>query len=501
MAKSGQAITLFAPPAALTDSSFAVAWTQPENASDVAVYLIFVDSQLRGKCNCTDYTVSGLSPAQDYEIFVQGVMPSGEVLHESNQITIRTKPTSERVDVTSFGAVADGLTLNTAAIQKAIDQCPVGGTVFIPKGLFLCGALFLKSDMTLYLAEGAVILGSADVEDYPVIICRFEGVHKDCFASLINCGLIGADPVVNVTIAGPGKIDANGCKLRPKELASTVAKPGRAVCFRNARNVYLHDITVKQAPFWCVHLIYCSDVTVNGVKVFTRYDENGNRYPGIVNGDGLNPDSSANVHIFNCTIASQDDCIAIKSGRDEAGRAVGIPSQYIRITNCTFRSGFGVALGSEMSGGVQDVFVQDCEFENVYSIASIKAPRGRGAYIRDAVFDSIRFRNNSREHHDCQWFRGAIYIDQFYGHAEFDPDKADDSGQPAAKISGITFSNINLETLAGTAIYIVGLPESPVEDIRFENVTAKGVNGMVVKNVRGLKMNETSVTAISQVRE
>jgi exo-poly-alpha-galacturonosidase len=184
---------------------------------------------------------------------------------------------------------------------------------------------------------------------------------------------------------GEGKIDTSGTVLFKNEMAEKEGYRGRAVCIRNANHVYLKDITVRQSPAWCVHLIYCSHISVNQVKIHTKYDENGRRYEDIFNGDGLNPDSSNNVYIFHSMIASQDDCIAIKSGRDEEGRAIGIPSQHIRISNCTFQSGFGIAVGSEMSGGVNHVRVSDCTF-----------------------------RNYSLEHEDCKRFRGAINIDQFY---------------------------------------------------------------------------------------
>lgn len=109
----------------------------------------------------------------------------------------------------------------------------------------------------------------------------------------------------------------------------------------------------------------------------------------------------------------QDDCIAVKSGRNEEGRLVGIASEHIRVTNCTFTSGFGMAMGSEMSGGIRDCLVQDCVFSDVYSIGSIKTPRGRGGAVENIVYENLRHQNLSHEHQDCKWFRGAIYVDEF----------------------------------------------------------------------------------------
>ena len=200
--------------------------------------------------------------------------------------------------------------------------------------------------------------------------------------------------------------------------------------------MYLEGITVRQSPAWCVHLIYCSHVSLNGVSIFTKFDENGRRYEGIANGDGLDPDSCSYVNVFGCTIGSQDDCIAVKSGRNEEGRLVGIASEHIRVTNCTFTSGFGVAMGSEMSGGVRDCLVQDCVFSDVYSIGSIKTPRGRGSVVENIVYENLRHQNLSHEHQDCKWFRGAIYVDEFYSHDTFDTEHPEPVDEGTSVIRG-----------------------------------------------------------------
>jgi polygalacturonase len=287
---------------------------------------------------------------------------------------------------------------------------------------------------------------------------RWEGLETTCYASLVNTQDTAGGRLQNISIAGPGKIDANGSALRKKELSEAAGKPGRAICIRYTDNVYLQDITVRQSPAWCVHLVYCNRVSVNGVGIYTKYDEEGNRYEGIVNGDGLNPDSCSDVFIFQSHIASQDDCIAIKSGRNAEGRAVGVPSQNVRVSNCRFTSGFGVAVGSEMSGGVRNVLVENCVFHNAFSVASIKAIRGRGSVIENVTYRDCTFINHSLEHRDCQWYRGALYIDNFYSNLTFDPHKAEprDEGTPA--IRNVLFQNITLDTVAGNAIYLTGLP-------------------------------------------
>lgn len=257
--------------------------------------------------------------------------------------------------------------------------------------------------------------------------------------------------------------------LRKLELAEGKGKPGRAICLRRTDGVYLEGITVRQSPAWCVHLVYCNHVSLNGVHIHTKYDEKGNRYEGIANGDGLDPDSCSYVKVFNCTIASQDDCIAIKAGRNEEGRRVGIPSEHIRISNCTFR--------------------------DVYSICSIKAPRGRGGMVEDITYDSIKHCNHSREHQDCKWFRGAVYIDQFYSHDEYDWENSQPVDDGTSHIRNITLKNMEAETVTGNAVFLAGLPESPLENIRLINVKAGGRYGMKAANIRNLQMENVTVGA------
>jgi exo-poly-alpha-galacturonosidase len=488
-------LNLISPPASQTRTSIALLWDKPEKSLEIATYYIYIDGQIHGSSQSTDYTVTNLNCSQEYEIFVRAVLKSNELSLKSNTIKVTTKPDGKLFDITSFGAIGDGNTLNTKAIQNAIDACTSGGKVYIPKGKFLTGSIFLKSNMTLHIEEGGLLLGSSDTIDYPLFKYRWEGLETICYASLINTAVSNSDRLENITISGRGKIDANGSALRKKELAENKAKPGRAICLRNVDNVYLKDITVKHSPAWCVHLIYCNNVSVNNIKIYTKYDEYGNKYLNMNNGDGLNPDSTSNVFIFNSMIASEDDCIAIKSGRDSEGREVGISSENIRVTNCRFNSGFGVAVGSEMAGSVRNVLVQDCYFHDVYSVGSIKAPRGRGGIIENIKYEDLTLKNTNLEHKDCRWFRGAIYIDQFYSHETFDADKTEEFNDGTSIIRDITFKNIVLDTLTGNAIYLTGLPESPLINIKLESIYAMGKYGFKANNIRGLVLNNVSVVS------
>ena len=398
-------------------------------------------------------------------------------------------------NILDFGAIGDGESLNTRAIQAAIDTCPKNGVVYIPAGTFRCGAIHLKSDMTLHLSEGAKIIGSADPADYPIMKYRFEGLEEMCYTSLVNAGIRGREKVENIIISGSGTIDANGAELKKKEILTPAIKRGRAICICGAKNIFISGITVRQSPAWCLHIIYSKNIEISNIHVHTKFDENGVRYPDIINGDGIDIDSCSNIRIHDCEIASQDDCIAIKSGKDAEGRAIGIPTEHIEIYDCLFKHGFGVAVGSEVSGGVNGVYVHDCVFDQTYSAASIKSPRGRGAVIENVLFRNIKQKYTENELHDCEWFRGALYIDEFYSHIEFDPSKEEPVCDGTPHMRNIRFENVTVETTAGNAIYITGLPERHIENVSLKNVTAKGKYGFIANNVNGLHLDNVQVTA------
>lgn len=391
-------------------------------------------------------------------------------------------------NITDYGAIANREKVCTKEIQRAIDLCENGGTVYIPKGEFITGAIFLKSGITLRV-DGKLV-GSGDISDFPVMGYPYEGLDQLCYASLINTD--GA-PHMDITIEGAGEIDANGRALFDAELSNESVKRGRAVCIRNTENVIIRGVKIRQSPAWCLHLIYCRNVLIENIEVHTKYDENGIEYE-MFNCDGIDIDACSDVKIINSLIASQDDCIAVKSGRDQEGRRVGIPSKNVLIENCTFKSGFGVAMGSEMSGGVENVFVRSCNFENTHSIASIKAVRGRGAYIKNIHYEKCSLVNHSSEYGDTKWFRGAIYMDGFYGDEVFDADTPAEVNEGTPVVDGIYLKDLTVDTTAGNAIYLCGLPEMPFKNIYLENIEARGKCGMKVKNIDNLRQINVKVS-------
>lgn len=474
-------INLISPPASQTESTIALLWDK----ADCDEYIVFIDGAEAATVTATDYTAENLTEGE--HTFRVDAVCNDEII-KGHEISVSTKKKSTVINVCDFGAKGDGKNNDTDAFVSAIEACTENGTVYVPAGIYIIGAINLKSDMTLLVDKDAVILGSDNADDYPVMTYRFEGLEQPCYS-----GLISADNAKNITIMGEGTINANGAALRRNELSENKGKPGRAICLRNCQNIYMKDITVRQSPAWCVHMVYCRDISLNNVKIHTKYDENGNRYKDIINGDGFDPDSCKNVYVFNSMIASQDDCIAIKSGRDKEGREVGISTENVRVTNCRFNSGFGVVVGSEMSGSVRDVFVQDCEFNNTFSIASIKPPRGRGGVVENIVYDNCTMKNTDTDIKACEWFRGAINLDMFYSHKEFDVEKAEEFNDGTSVINNVVIKNINIDTQEGTAIYMVGLPESHIKNVRLENVYAVGKYGIKAENIDDLEMVNVTV--------
>lgn len=477
---------LFSPEGAQTDSTITLVW---ENHTDSEYYL-FINGKLNTQVRRTYYTVENLEPETTYEFELK--LKSGESI---GKCRVLTKPQGNIYNISDYGAVGDGKTINTSAIQTAIEACSENGIVYIPKGIFMTGAISLKSNMTLYVSEGAVLKGSPFAEDYPVINYRFEGIEDLCYSSLID-----AYNVQNIVISGAGTIDANGAELKKNQLADNRGKRGRCVCIRNSNNIYLNNLTLRQSPAWCLHTIYSQNITLDNIEIHTKYDENNNPYKDIINGDGFDPDSCKNVYVLGCTISSQDDCIAIKSGKNEEGRAIGVPCENILITNCKFLSGFGVAVGSEMSGDVRNVLVESCVFKNTHSIASIKPPRGRGGIVENIKYKNCTLDNSHPDAniHDCEWFRGAINVDMFYSCKDFDIHTPSQINEATPKINKIIFENIDIVTKGGTAIYLAGLPESRIENVILKDVSATGIRGMELINVNNISFDNVSVKSFKK---
>ncbi|XP_025603876.1 probable polygalacturonase isoform X2 [Arachis stenosperma] len=308
------------------------------------------------------------------------------------QTNLEVRPHS--VSITEFGAVGDGVTLNTKAFQNAIFYLNSfadkgGAKLFVPAGRWLTGSFDLISHLTLWLDKDAVILGSTNPDDWPVVDpLPSYGRGRELPGGRHKSLIYGQDLTDVVITGNNGTIDGQGSiwwsLFRNKTLDYT--RP-HLVELMNSAGVLISNLTFLDSPFWNIHPVYCSQVTVKKVKILAPLDS--------PNTDGIDPDSSDNVCIEDCYISTGDDLIAIKSGWDEYGIAFGRPSTNIIINRLTGRTATsaGIAIGSEMSGGVSEVHAQDIRFFDSYSAIRIKTSPGRGGYVRNVFVSNMTLEN------------------------------------------------------------------------------------------------------------
>lgn len=311
--------------------------------------------------------------------------------------------------ITNYGAIGDGKTLNTVFIQRAIDRCADsgGGTVVVPKGVFLAGSVFLKQNVHLSIAKGGVLKGSEDIKEYKKVYTRFEGTMQQYPAALLN-----ADNCTNVRIDGEGTIDGSGAafhkvfweewdKLHNKKSGKIPDRP-RLVCISNCRDVELSGLTLQNSGFWTTHILFSEDVKLRNLTI------RANNIPlKAASSDGIDIDSSRNVLIENCDISVEDDCISMKSGRDANGLLVNRPTENVTIRNCRFGAGHGaVVCGSEISGWIRNVHAYNCtvdgqggnssEYKYFNPVVRFKTAPGRGGGIENVVVENFYVKNTVR---------------------------------------------------------------------------------------------------------
>ncbi|WP_071130490.1 glycosyl hydrolase family 28 protein [Enterococcus timonensis] len=393
-------------PGTLAHDSVTLIWDKPTEYHQVLGYQLFQNGQpiIFRPTNKTHFTVRNLQPKTRYQFTLQ---MQGVSQEKPMTLTIITKETPVVIDVTKDPYEVDctGKKLATNYLQQAIDDCPKDGIVWIPsKTNVLSGALQLKSNMTLQV--DGVLQGSLNPADYistnsnqgmknedQLILSRYEGWELFCYRSLLNAGFIMPEnrqqiTCENIRICGQGKIIGGGNelatemkkiyqdkKLYPKYVSDGLGGRrvrGRLICFSQCKNVHLTQVTLEKPSGWTVHLIYCDTVTTHGLAIHSK---------GIDNGDGWDPDSSKNCLIFDTTFDTGDDCIAIKSGKNPEGNQINIPAENIRIFDLQMQGGNGMAIGSEESGGIKNIYIRDCHIENTRYGLEVKAHCDRGGYL------------------------------------------------------------------------------------------------------------------------
>ena len=443
---------------------------------------------------------------------------------------------AREVSIRDFGGVGDGVTLNSEAFAKAIEALSElgGGRLVVPTGVWLTGPITMKDNIDLHIKPDAVLLFSTDRDLYPIVETVFEGLDTKRCISPINA--VGAK---NIAITGGGTIDGNGdswrqvkkSKIAPSQWKELLKSGGFTnakgdlwypdsssfrgavvsdafnvpqgltteeewnsvktylrpvmISFKDCENVLMEDCLFQNSPCWNIHPLMCKNVIINRVTVRNPWYSQ--------NGDGLDVDSCENVLVINSSFDVGDDAICIKSGKNEDGRRRARPCRNLIVDNCiVFHGHGGFVVGSEMSGGVQNIKVTNCRFLGTDVGLRFKSCRGRGGVVEDIYIEDIVMMNIPTE---------PLLFDLHYG-GKSAVEAAAEGASPfdveyvPADETTPQFKDIFIRDVvcsgAARAMYFNGIPEKNIENIVVEDceiVSEKGAdlrysNGVVLKNVK-----------------
>tara|TARA_R110002050_G_scaffold55296_1_gene124890 strand:+ start:24937 stop:26382 length:1446 start_codon:yes stop_codon:yes gene_type:complete len=387
--------------------------------------------------------------------------------------------------VNDYGAINDGETLNTLAIQRTIEACSNngGGIVTFKPGTYLSGSIFISENIEFIVPKNVVIKGSEDIDDYIEIDTRVAGIEMEWPAALIN-----VRNQKNVIIRGEGIIDGQGkvfwdyyWNLRkndyePRGLRWIVdydAKRPRTILISNSKNVFVKDLNIQRAGFWTVQVLYSEYITVDGLKIKNNIGGHG---PST---DGIDIDSSRWILVKNCDIDCNDDNFCLKAGRDWDGQRVNKPTEYVVIKDCIARQGAGLfTIGSETSGNIRHIYVSNIKGLGTKNGLNIKSATNRGGTVEDIFMENIQMDSVGT------FIEVSMNWNPNYSYSklpkEFNPDsipihwkkmlkKVDpEKGIPTFK--NITISNINVKG-AKKAINVNGIEKSIIKNFTLNNVS------------------------------
>jgi DNA sulfur modification protein DndE len=454
------------------------------------------------------------------------------------------KPTSFKADTTSiakFGAVADGVTTNTSAIQQAIDACSQkgGGVVLIPRGHWRTGPLEMRSNVNLHVATGALVQFSNQRADFKLIKTNWEGLD-----AVRNQPLIYGKNLENVAITGRGILDgageawhmvqkgrslesewkqlvASGGVLNEKQdrwypsaqsLKGTTMKEAGVLTeekkniqdfedikdylrpdflvLDGCKRLLLEGVTFQNSPAWTVHPMMSQDIIIRNVNVL-----NG---PYTPNTDALDLESCKNGVVEGCTFSAGDDAICIKSGRNEQGRKRAMPTENFIIRNCTvYRGHGGFVIGSEMSGGARNIYASNLTFIGTDIGIRFKTTRGRGGVVEDIFLENIDMKDIPGE---------AILFDMYYMIKDPTPQVAGSKERPVSPAKPVDettpqFRKIQMRNVtcngARTAMLVRGLPEMAIKDISLENATLQSDKGLVCIEADNIRLKNVALLPTS----
>ncbi len=411
----------------------------------------------------------------------------------ADEILARIKaPTFPAKDfpITDFGAVAGDNRDTTAAIAKAIAACHAagGGRVIVPSGTFLTGAIHLKSNVNLHLADGSTLRFNPDPALYPLVFTRWEGVECMNYSPLIY-----AFEQENIAVTGTGTLDGGATKDtwwawnikrgaepakqrgdrdalndmgdRDVPVAQRIFGPGHFLRPNfiqpyRCKNVLIEGVTINRSPMWEVHPVLSTNVTIRGLTIVSHGSNN----------DGCDPESCRDVLIENCSFDTGDDCIAIKSGRNGDGRRVNVPAENIIIRNCTMKDGHGgVVIGSEIAGGCRNVFVENCVMDspNLDRALRFKSNAVRGGVIENIFMRNVKIGRVSE---------AVLTVDFLYEEGA--------KGKFMPTLRHVVMENVTSAS-SPRVFYVVGFDGAVIDDIRIANSTFSNVTSTDVMHHAG----------------
>ena len=471
-------------------------------------------------------------------VFALSCAQSGKRLHVSFENVPFNMPAlqgpsipSNEVVLTDFGAVGDGKTLCTEAFEKAFDKLSEmgGGRLIVPDGIWFTGPIGLRSHTELHLSDNAIIFFSADQNLYPIIATNFEGLDmKRCLSP------IHAEGATDIAITGKGIIDGNGTpwrELKKRKVGDDIWKPTLKkggvlsddgsvwypdegykkarltagslnmqdpsldlqeiktflrpvlVSLRNCENILLEGVTFQNSPAWNIHPLWCKNVIVKDITVRNPHYS--------TNGDGIDIEACENVYLAGSSFDVGDDAICIKSGKDEDGRRYGKACRNLVIENCTVYHGHGgFVIGSEMSGGAENILVRDCKFIGTDVGLRFKSTRGRGGLVKDIWCRNIFMKDIVAE---------AVTFNLYYAGVA-STERADGPVEellPPVDETTPEFRDMHFEGIvcagAKQAIYINGLPELPLKNVEFKQSNFIAQKGLEMHNAENVTFDSVTV--------
>ena len=446
---------------------------------------------------------AGFALPVDWRALAQSAAASTSPWAQADAIVARIVPTAfpdRTFDITRYGAKPDGVTNCSAAIRNAIGACATsgGGRVLVPEGRFLTGAIHLDNKVNLHVTAGATLLFDRDPRAYlPLVLTRFEGMELMNYSPLIY-----AHGKTDVAVTGRGTLDGQadaahwwswkggagaGAESQVAARTRLVGQIAQAlpvaqriygdgsflrpsfIQFYNCRNVLIEGITIVNSPMWEIHPVLSSSIVVRDVTISTHGPNN----------DGCDPESCRDVLIERCTFDTGDDCIALKSGRNDDGRRVNVPVENVVIRDCVMKDGHGgVVIGSEISGSARNIFAERCRMD---SPRLDRALRFKTNSVRGGVIEHVYMRDVTVG----EVAEAVVTADFFY--------EEGDTGKYPPVLRDVELTNVTSKK-SKYGLLLRGYAHSPIQDVRVTNCRFDGVtSGDVIEGVRDLAWTNTVV--------